>query len=318
MAILAGTFLVVALLTAGPYWWYVLRPERRTRTGLFARLSPRVDTPVVAVMRRPDRMSAIPALDRLLRHRARLAAPLERLRVEADVEVSGGTLVLGSCTLGAAGWSAAWTGGWPAAAGVALGLVAASLPWAWIVRRRALRLARLEAQFPEAMDVIARALRAGHAFTAALALAGDELPAPLGTEFRRLHDEHAFGLSLDAALGNLATRVPFVDARFFVTAVNTQRESGGNLAEVLDGLARVIRDRFTLRRQIRVISAHGRISAWVLACLPPVLAGVLFVLSPRFMRVLLDDPLGPRLMTAALGLELLGTIVILRLVRPEY
>ena len=148
-------------------------------------------------------------------------------------------------------------------------------------------------------------------------MVADEIPAPVGAEFRRLYDEQNFGMSLPDAMRAMARRVPVLDARFFVTAVLTQRESGGNLSEVLDNLASVMRERFKLKRQIRVISAHGRISAWVLSALPPVLAGILFLLSPDFMRVLWEDPLGVRLVLVAVALQVIGTIIISRIVRDR-
>jgi tight adherence protein B len=149
-------------------------------------------------------------------------------------------------------------------------------------------------------------------------MVADEIPKPVGEEFRRLYDEQNFGMSLPDAMRAMARRVPVLDARFFVTAVLTQRESGGNLSEVLDNLASVMRERFKLKRQIRVISAHGRISAWVLAGLPPSLAGILFLLSPDFMRILWEDQLGIQLVLIALTLQIVGTIIITRMVRIEY
>ena len=116
----------------------------------------------------------------------------------------------------------------------------------------------------------------------------------------------------------MARRVPVLDARFFVTAVLTQRESGGNLAEVLDNLSTVMRDRFKVKRQIQVVSAHGRLSGWILSLVPPALAGVLFLMSPQFMRILVDDPIGMRLVMGAVALQLLGTYIISRLVKIEY
>ncbi len=192
------------------------------------------------------------------------------------------------------------------------------MKYLYLARKRAVRLRVFEEQFPEAIDLISRALRAGHAFTTGLSMVADEIPAPVGHEFRRLYDEQNFGMSLPDALRAMAHRVPVLDARFFVTAVLTQRESGGNLSEVLDNLASVMRERFKLKRQIRVISAHGRISAWVLSCLPPALAGVLFLLSPDFMRILWEDPLGVRLIVIAVTLQIVGTFVISRMVRIEY
>jgi tight adherence protein B len=149
-------------------------------------------------------------------------------------------------------------------------------------------------------------------------MVADELPAPVGAEFKRLYDEQNFGMSLPEAMRSMAARVPVLDAKFFVTAVLTQRESGGNLSEVLDNLAAVMRDRFKLKRQIRVISAHGRISAFVLAAMPPVLAILLFSVSPHLMRILITDPLGIQLVVIALVLQVIGSIIISRMVKVEY
>ena len=201
---------------------------------------------------------------------------------------------------------------------IGMGLFAAVIPFLYVRFKRAKRLQMFEEQFPEAIDLIARALRAGHALTTGLGMVADEIPAPVGQEFKQLYDEQNFGMSLPDAMRAMAKRVPVLDARFFVTAVLTQREAGGNLSEVLDNLASVMRERFKLKRQIRVASAHGRISAWVLSCLPPALAGVLFILSPNFMRILWEDPWGVQLLLVAGGLQIMGSFIISRLVRIEY
>jgi tight adherence protein B len=219
---------------------------------------------------------------------------------------------------GAAGAVLTWLFTWMYSAAAAAGAIAAFVPYLVISRKRTVRLRTFEEQFPEAIDLISRALRAGHAFTTGLGMVAEEIPAPVGQEFRRLYDEQNFGMSLPDAMRAMAMRVPVLDARFFVTAVLTQRESGGNLSEVLDNLASVMRERFKLKRQIRVISAHGRISAWVLSCLPPGLAGILFLLSPEFMRILWEDDLGIRLVLIAIALQITGTFIISRLVRIEY
>jgi tight adherence protein B len=166
--------------------------------------------------------------------------------------------------------------------------------------------------------LIARSLRAGHTFTTGLGIAAEEIPPPVGLEFRRVYDEQNFGMAMPDALKGMARRVPVLDARFFVTAVLTQREAGGNLAEVLDNLSGVMRERFKVKRQIRVVSAHGRITAWVLTLLPPAIAAVLYVVSPQSMRVLVDDPLGVRLVAFAVGMQVLGSFIISRLVQVEY
>jgi tight adherence protein B len=165
---------------------------------------------------------------------------------------------------------------------------------------------------------VARALRAGHALPTGLGMVAEEMPPPVGTEFRILFDEQNYGLTLSDAMRNFGARIPVLDARFFVTAVLTQRESGGNLAEVLDNLSSVIRERFKVKRQVRVISAHGRITGWILAALPPALALATLILNPAHLGTLLDDPIGIRMIITAVFLQLAGTLAIRRIVKIEY
>jgi tight adherence protein B len=179
------------------------------------------------------------------------------------------------------------------------------------------RMARFEEQFPEAIDLIARALRAGHAFTTGLGMVADEVEEPVRTEFRLLHDRQNYGMPLGDALRSLAVRVPLLDARFFATAVLTQRESGGNLSEVLDNLSKLIRERFTLKRQVRTLSAHGRITGWVLAALPLVLGALMLVIAPEHMGLLFKDPLGVRMIVGAGVLQVIGFIAMQRIVNIE-
>ena len=180
------------------------------------------------------------------------------------------------------------------------------------------RLAQFEEAFPEAVELIARALRAGHALPTALQMVGEEIADPIGAEFRKLFEQQNFGMSLPDALAAFGERVPLIDARFFVTAVMTQREMGGNLAEVLDRLAAVIRDRFKVKRHVRSVSAHGRITGWVLGFLPPAVACVLFLISPAHMRLLTDDPLGVRMIVMGIVLQIIGVLIIRRIVDVEY
>jgi tight adherence protein B len=175
-----------------------------------------------------------------------------------------------------------------------------------------------EEQFPEAIDLIARALRAGHALPTALQMVGEEIPDPVGGEFKQLFEQQNYGLSLTDALRNFGGRVPILDARFFVTAVQTQREMGGNLSEVLDKLSAVIRERFKVKRQVRAVSAHGRITGVVLGILPPAVAGILFILSPEHIRLLVDDPLGVYMVVSALILQAIGVLAIRKIVDVEF
>ena len=157
-------------------------------------------------------------------------------------------------------------------------------PIAYVRMARNSRMLKLEEQFPEAIDLMGRALRAGHAFTTGLSMVAEESPDPIGTEFKLLYDQQNYGLPLPAGVEGVRRTHPLLDARFFVTAVLTQRESGGNLSEVLDNLATIIRDRFRVKRQVRVISAHGRITGWVLSALPVVPGAVLRVLESGWLH----------------------------------
>lgn len=319
MVFALATFVVGVVIIFGAYWALVLRPEESLRTTAVGRLRGfQASVASVGVILTPARLSGIPFLDRALRRRADVSGPIERLLVESGLTITVGAFVLMTIVAGLAGAVACWwlTRLWFLS--VVVGLIASVVPYGGVRRKRAVRLRTFEEQFPEAIDLISRALRAGHALTTGLGMVADEIPPPVGEEFRRLYDEQNFGMSLPDALRAMARRVPVLDARFFVTAVLTQRESGGNLSEVLDNLASVMRERFKLKRQIRVISAHGRISAWVLSALPPGLAAVLFLLSPDFMRILWEDPLGIQLIVIAVVLQIIGTIAISRMVRIEY
>jgi tight adherence protein B len=202
--------------------------------------------------------------------------------------------------------------------GIVFAVGATWLPIAWLRWMRTRRMLKFEEQFPEAMDLLARALRAGHALTTGLSMVADEMKDPIGPEFRQLFDEQNFGLPLPQALKNFATRIPLLDAKFFVTAVLTQRDAGGNLSEVLDNLATIIRDRFRVKRQVRVISAHGRITGWVLSALPTSLALFFTLTNPQKYLAFVRDPLGMQMVLFALGLQVLGVLIIKKIVTIEY
>ena len=194
-------------------------------------------------------------------------------------------------------------------------LGAASLPLLRLARARAARMARFERQLPEALDMMSRAMRAGHAFPTALKLVADEVAAPLGEEFKAAFDEVNFGVAMGDALGNLAQRVPSMDLQYFVVAVLIQRESGGNLTELLSSIAGIIRDRHKLAGQVRVLSAEGRISAWVLCLLPFGAGFMMYLANPETMGVLWTDPGGRKMLYGALGMMLFGVLAIRKIVR---
>lgn len=196
-----------------------------------------------------------------------------------------------------------------------LGSLLAALPWLWVARRRSLRLHQLERQLPEALDLMGRALRAGHALPTAIKMVGEEMSEPIAREFRQLFDETNFGMPQNEALLRLADRVPLEDLRYFVIAVMIQRESGGNLAELLDNVAAIVRARLKLLGHVRTLSAEGRMSAWVLGLLPFCLAAVVNVVNPEFMAVLWTDPVGLKMVGGALLMMALGMLWMRKIIR---
>jgi tight adherence protein B len=187
-----------------------------------------------------------------------------------------------------------------------LGALLASLPWYWLNGRRNKRMRLFERQIPEALDLMGRAMRAGQAFPTAVKMVGDEMPEPIGQEFRVLFDETNFGIPQSEALIRLADRVPIADLRYFVIAVMIQRESGGNLAELLDNIAGIVRSRLKLLGEVRTLSAEGKLSAWILGCLPFAVAGLIQIVNPEFTSILWTDPVGLKLVGGALTLMAIG------------
>jgi tight adherence protein B len=191
------------------------------------------------------------------------------------------------------------------------------MPVFYLRFKRRRRINKFEESFPEALDLISRAVRAGHAFSAGMKMVADELGDPVGPEFRKAFDEQNYGLPLKESLNNLAGRVPLLDVRFFATAVLIQRETGGNLAEILDNLAAVVRERFKIRRQVRVHTAHGRFTGYVLMALPPFLAMALMLINPGHMRVLFEEPLGQMMLVGTVILQAIGYIWIKQVIKIE-
>jgi tight adherence protein B len=182
---------------------------------------------------------------------------------------------------------------------IAIAGLFAVLPYAYIRHRGQRRMSEFEKQFPEALDFLSRAMRSGHAFSAGLEMLSVESPAPLGPEFRKVYDEQNLGAPIDVALRNFAARVPLIDVKFFVSAVLLQKDVGGNLGEILRNLARIIRERFQLKGQIRATSAQGRITALILTILPLVTLGGLMVVAPGYLELLTKDEYGKYLIVAA-------------------
>src|SRR6516165_3714048 len=197
------------------------------------------------------------------------------------------------------------------------GLAIAGVPFLIVGFKRRRRLRAFEEHFPEALDLLGRAVRAGHAFTTGLEMIAKECAEPLAGEFRTTFEEQNFGLPLRDALLNLSERVPLLDVRFFVTSLLIQKETGGNLAEILDGLARVIRDRFRIYREVQVRTAQGRLTAGILIALPIVMLMVLSMLNPHYMGVLFTDPKGPVILAVAAGLQVVGSMILWKIIHFE-
>jgi tight adherence protein B len=196
---------------------------------------------------------------------------------------------------------------------MALGFV----PFVIVLLRRAKRFSKFEEQLPGALGLVVSALRVGHSLNAALGLIARESPQPIAGEFKICFDEQNFGLELRTAFENLLSRVPLKDLKIVVTAILVQKESGGNLAEVLTNTAHVIRERFRLKRQVRTHTAQGRLTGWILCFLPIVLGCALYVVNPETMRLLWTRAIGIKLLYAASGMIIIGSLIINKIVKME-
>jgi tight adherence protein B len=201
--------------------------------------------------------------------------------------------------------------------GAAATVLGAMLPTLYIRHRRTKRFNAFEEFLPECIDLVGRALRAGHPLTAGLKMAADDGAEPVASEFRRIFEEQRFGLPIQDSLLGMADRVDLVDVRILVTAILIQREVGGNLAEILDNLSTVVRARFTIRRQIRVYTAQGRMTGYLLSALPIILFSLLYMINPKYMSILFTDPIGKTLIIVAVSMQLIGFLWIRKIIKIE-
>ncbi|MBI3140355.1 MAG: type II secretion system F family protein [Rhodocyclales bacterium] len=259
-------------------------------------------------------LSALPAAERLLLRIPRIRA-VDRLLQQAGSPLSVARFLLASLLWATGGFVALLPLRAPIPLALAAAAVAGMLPSVRLLVARRRRLRLLERQLPDALDLIGRALRAGHAFSAGLGMVATEAADPIAGEFRTTFDEINFGIPAPDALHNLAARLPWADLRYFVIAVVIQRETGGNLAELLDNLSALIRARFKLQGMVRVLSTEGRLSAWVLGCMPFVLAAAISLVNPRYVATLWTDPAGPPMLAVGLALLMLGIAWMWRIVR---
>ncbi len=198
---------------------------------------------------------------------------------------------------------------------IAIAIIAGALPLVFIISAKDKRMTVIESQLPDALDLMGRAMRAGHAFPSALRMVGNEMPEPIASEFRTVFEEINYGISTQEALTNLGKRVPSTDLSYFVIAVLIQHETGGNLSELLGNISTIIRERLKLMGTIRVLSAEGKLSAWILTLLPFVLAFTLQIVNPGFLSVLWTDPIGIKMTLIALSMMVFGIYAMSRIIK---
>ncbi len=308
---IAVVLLIEGLFLLGRLWW---NPEKRRIKDQLRRLSGEADSRRdISIVRRRV-MSNIPWFNRiLLSIRLPLIYRLEKMAVQANLQYPIGVYLLAAFLLFAVGFFVTFLflhGLWlPLLVGMAAGL----LPIFYMRHRKQVRVQQMEEQLPEVLDMLARSLRAGHAFTGGLQMIGQEFKDPAGTEFRKTLDEINFGIAYEDALKNLVARMESDDLKLFVISVIIQRESGGNLAEILENIARLIRARFVLKGQIKTLSAEARLSAVVLTGLPFLVGFLLFFFNTAYVKLLLDDPIGHVMLTVAGIMLVLGIIIMRRM-----
>lgn len=309
-------FVAVVLLLEGlyVYWNDNKSPEVRRVGERLRAISAGGHTDVADLKLLKQRMlSDSPALQQFLLRVPR-AQQLDRLMQQAGDANTVSHLLTICAILFVAGLLAGLLLRWPWYATIGMAVFLGLLPWLLLLRRRTKRLQKIEAQLPDALDLMSRALRAGHAFPSALAMVGTESPEPIASEFRVTSDEIGFGVSVDNALNNMASRVPSPDMSYFAMAVIIQRETGGNLSELLAKLAELVRERFKLFAKVRVLAAEGKLSAYILTGLPFCVAAAINILNPEYLSVLFTDPAGIKVVYVALGMMVLGIFFMWRIV----
>jgi len=317
VVVAAGVFVVASLMDQRSAQARLLR-ERLATVQEAASRQPSEELALL----RDEMLSKIPAIDNLLRRSSKISN-LQPFLEQADLRIRAGNILVlcmvSAIAMAVTGYILA--GSLPpnqALLFAAVGLVIGGfLPYSYASYRRNKRFQKFEELFPEAIDTLARAVRAGHAFTTALELIANELSEPIASEFRKLFEEQKFGLPVRDALMNLAERMPLVDVKFFVTAVMLQGETGGNLAEMLDNLSYVIRERFKIMRQVRVYTAQGRLTMLLLMGLPPIIVVTMLMTSPAFIHPLFADPIGHVLVVAGIVLQTLGYFVIRKIIQIQ-
>lgn len=316
-------FAVLLVVVGGAAWfaWEVLTSGRKKE--LLGQLRGERTEPEVVDYERGDVFITREELERRRQRHvlSDLTESLERQIAMAGLEWSGGGLLLGAIAAAAAGVVIGWmfpllVYRWLTA--LVLGLVLGWLPFFHVGYQARRRMREFEEQFPEALDFIARSLRAGHAFSASLEMLANEAPEPVSSEFRRVFQEQNLGSPLEISLGGLAQRVPLVDVKFFVSAVLLQREAGGNLSEILEKLAHTVRERFRLKGHVLAATGAARVTAMILSAIPLFVFISLQLNNPEYIEIMRKDPLGPWLLGGAVGGQVLGYYLMNKLINFKF
>ena len=310
--------LIFIAVFAGGFGLLFMSMERR-KQKIQKRLEEAMDAPTEinergeASILRDNSLSAIPLIDEMLQRFA-FTRRIGKMLTQADVSMKTGTFLLLTLVLASLGavvvvFSSGWW--WSGFVGA---FVVGIIPFGVIHRKKEVRKRHFERQFPDALDLMTGALRSGMAFTGALQVVYEESPDPIATEFQIVFDEHRLGLSLRESLEGLCDRIDSTELRLFVTAVLIQKDTGGNLAEILEGTAYVIRDRFRILGDVRTITAQGRLSGMILTALPIFMAAFLMTVVPEYLKTLVTDPVGPYLIGTAVVLQIVGYLCIRKIV----
>lgn len=311
--LVAGFLLAIVLITRSA------PPGDQVRRRLDALRKAQVrgtDTAELGLLR-DELYSTVPPLNRLMMHLPVSMRLRDLLRQAGMAKVRPGKILALSGVLGMGAYVVTSRLVHSGLTAVGTGLVCASLPFLYLAYKRMRRLRAFEKLFPEAIDLLGRAVRAGHAFTTGLEMIAKELPQPVAEEFRVTFEEQNFGLPLQDALFNLAERVPLIDVRFFVIALLIQKETGGNLAEILDNLARVIRERFRILGEVRIKTAQGRLTAAILIALPPLMMALMSLVNPAYVRPLFRDVWGPYVLVLGGTMQIIGSAMLWKIVRID-
>lgn len=302
-----AVFISVALLIEGIYlWWNAVCSQGARRLARRLR-DDRAQAPAEVTLQKRRRLSNHARVERFLgtfKAADGMASLLEQ--AGSPLTVARFFLLCGAVFMGVV--AVLGLKGASPAASIPAGLLAGTVPLLLVLRRRASRLATIEQQLPEALELMSRALRAGHALPTAIKIVADEMPEPLAGQFRIVHDEVTYGITMQEALKGLSSRIPGSDVGYFVVATLIQREVGGNLTQLLDVIARIVRERLKLAGQVKVYSAEGRLSAWILGLLPFALGAVLYLVNPTFLEPLWQDAAGLKMLVIVAALMGIGVL----------